>query len=288
MSEGFISKFRITLEMIKFEHTIFALPFALLSTVLASSGWPRSRSLFWILVAMVGARSSAMAFNRIVDCELDAENLRTRLRALPAGQLSRGFALGFTLLASLLFIWAAYQLNILCFQLSFPVLSVLFLYSFSKRFTHYSHLLLGLCLGLAPLGAWIAIRGSVQWTPMILSLIVLFWTAGFDIIYACQDTDFDLRKGLYSIPKRYGIASALKVSSFLHALMLVLLLILCAAEGLGWISLVGISLVAGLLWYEHSLVKPDDLSRVDAAFFTVNGYVSFLLLLTMGADKLVH
>jgi len=149
-------------------------------------------------------------------------------------------------------------------------------------------LLLGLCLGLAPLGAWIAIRGSVQWTPMILSLIVLFWTAGFDIIYACQDTDFDLRKGLYSIPKRYGIASALKVSSFLHALMLVLLLILCAAEGLGWISLVGISLVAGLLWYEHSLVKPDDLSRVDAAFFTVNGYVSFLLLLTMGADKLVH
>ena len=288
MNKGIFSRLRITLEMIKFEHTIFALPFALLSTVLASQGWPSGRSLFWILVAMVGARSAAMTFNRIVDRKIDAENPRTRMRALPMGQLSRSFAAGFTLAASLLFIWAAYQLNTLCFRLSLPVLMILFFYSYSKRFTSYSHLLLGFCLGLAPLGAWIAIRGDVQWTPLILCLIVLLWTAGFDIIYACQDAEFDRLSGLYSVPTRYGIASALKLSSLLHALMLVLLLILCGVEGLGWISLLGISLVAGLIWYEHRLVKPNDLSRVNAAFFTVNGYVSILLLLTVGTDKLVH
>ncbi len=284
---GFFKSFRITLEMIKFEHTVFALPFALLSALLASGGWPEKSKLFWILLAMIGARSAAMAFNRIADWRLDAENPRTQTRALPAGQLSRTFALLFTVCSSLLFIFATYQLNPLCFKLSLPVLLILLFYSYTKRFTHYSHLVLGFCLGMAPLGAWIAVRGDVRMTPILLCVIVMLWTAGFDIIYACQDVDFDRRKNLFSIPKRFGIKAALNVSSALHLLMLFLLMSLLYLEKLGWISLAGIALVACLLWYEHSLVRPNDLSKVNAAFFTVNGYISILLLLAVGLDKLV-
>jgi 4-hydroxybenzoate polyprenyltransferase len=284
---SFVQSLRITLEMIKFEHTVFALPFALLSAVLAAGGWPQRSKLFWIVVAMVGARSAAMAFNRIADWHIDAENPRTRMRALPAGLLSQTFVVLFTVAASLVFVFAAAQLNRLCLWLSVPVLLILFAYSYTKRFTNYSHLILGFCLGMAPLGAWIAIRGDVRSTPLLLCLIVMLWTAGFDIIYACQDVDFDRQKHLFSLPKRLGVRAALRLSSLLHVLMLGLLLALFFLEGLGWISLAGIGLVACLLWYEHSLVHPGDLSKVNAAFFTVNGYISILLLVAVGLDKLI-
>jgi len=283
-----ISSFRTTLEMIKFEHTVFALPFTLLSALLASGGWPSAYKLLWILVAMVGARSAAMAFNRITDCRLDAENPRTRMRALPIGQVSLGFASGFTMFSSLIFVLAARQLNPLCFSLSAPVLIILFAYSYTKRFTHFSHLVLGLCLGLAPIGAWIAIRGDIHLTPLLLGLIVLLWTAGFDIIYACQDVDFDRHRHLFSIPSRFGIHRALKISSSLHAFMLLLLLLLIMLENLSWISLAGVGLVTCLIWYEHHLVRPEDLSKVNQAFFTVNGYISILLFLVVGLDKILH
>jgi 4-hydroxybenzoate polyprenyltransferase len=281
------SSLRTTLEMIKFEHTLFALPFALLSAILASGGFPRISKLLWIIVAMVGARSAAMAFNRIADWRIDSANPRTQMRALPAGRVSLAFAAWFTLASSLLFVAAAHQLNPLCFWLSFPVLFILLLYSYTKRVTSYTHLFLGLCLGLAPLGAWIGIRGDVKLTPVLLCLIVLLWTAGFDIIYACQDLEFDRRKNLYSIPKRFGVRTALKMSSGFHLLMLVLLIGLFFLEGLRWMSFLGIFLVGCLLWYEHRLVRPNDLSRVNAAFFTVNGYISVLLLVTVGLDKLI-
>ena len=282
----FFKHLKITLEMIKFEHTVFALPFALLSVVLASNGWPENSKLLWIIVTMVGARSAAMTFNRIADWQIDASNPRTQLRALPAGLLSRNFAVLFTLVSSLLFILAASQLNRLCLWLSFPVLSILFFYSYTKRFTSYSHVVLGFCLGMAPLGAWIAIKGEAGLTPILLCVIVTFWTAGFDIIYSCQDTEFDRTRSLYSIPKRFGIKAALRISTGLHLLMLILLLILLRLEALGWISLLGVGVVAGLLYYEHRLVRPNDLSRVNAAFFTVNGYISLLLLIAVGLDKL--
>jgi 4-hydroxybenzoate polyprenyltransferase len=282
----FLRNFKTTLEMIKFEHTVFALPFALLSALLASGGWPQPSKLLWIVVAMVGARSAAMAFNRVADRQIDAENPRTQARALPAGQLSLTFTVLFTVGSALVFILAASQLNRLCLWLSVPVLSILLFYSYTKRFTNYSHLVLGFCLGMAPLGAWIAVRGAVHLTPILLCLIVILWTAGFDIIYACQDFEFDRHRNLFSLPKRYGVHTALRISRVLHASMLLLLLVLYFAENLGWISLMGIALVASLLWYEHSLVHPDDLSKVNAAFFTVNGCISILLLLAVGVDRL--
>ena len=274
--------------MIKFEHTVFALPFALLSALLAAEGWPGGRKILWIVVAMVGARSAAMAFNRLADARIDALNPRTSSRALPAGLLSRFFVAVFTLASASVFVLAAYQLNPLCFRLSFPVLLILLLYSYTKRFTRLSHLYLGLCLGLAPLGAWIAVRGEIGWPPLLLGLAVLLWTAGFDIIYACQDLHFDRRQALFSIPEGYGIERGLKVSRGLHFGMLAALLVLVWVQGLGWISLLGILLVAGLLWQEHRLVRPNDLSRVNVAFFTLNGYVSILLMVALGLDELVN
>ena len=272
--------------MIKFEHTVFALPFALLSTILAAGGWPEAPKLFWIVMAMVGARSAAMAFNRIVDRYIDAENPRTRMRALPTGELTASFAVLFTAVSAALFVGAAWKLNALCLKLSIPVLLILFFYSYTKRFTSYSHLVLGFCLGMAPLGAWIAVRGDVRLTPVLLCAMVMLWTAGFDIIYACQDVEFDQRKDLFSLPKRLGVRTALHVSSVMHVLTLLLLMALFIVEGLGWVSLGGIALVAALLWYEHSLVRPEDLSRVNASFFTVNGCISILLLVAVGLDKL--
>lgn len=282
----FFNRLRITLEMIKFEHTVFALPFALLSAILAAGGWPEGPKLFWIVMAMVGARSAAMAFNRIADRQIDAQNPRTKMRALPAGELRASFAVLFTAASAALFVGAAWKLNPLCFKLSVPVLVILFFYSYTKRFTSSSHLVLGFCLGMAPLGSWIAVRGDVRLTPVLLCAIVMLWTAGFDIIYACQDVEFDRHNHLFSLPKRLGVRTALNVSIATHVLMLLLLVALFIVEGLGWVSLGGIILVAVLLWYEHSLVRPEDLSKVNASFFTVNGCISIMLLLAVALDKL--
>ncbi|MBI4466106.1 MAG: UbiA family prenyltransferase [Acidobacteria bacterium] len=282
-----------TLRMIKFEHAVFALPFALLGALLAArpagggaGGWPTAHQIFWIVVAMVGGRSAAMAFNRIADLRYDARNPRTANRELPTGKLSLGFAWTFTLVSAAVLVLAAGQLNPLALKLSPLVLAILFLYSFTKRFTLLTHWVLGLCLGMAPAGAWIAVRGRLDWEILPLSLAVLFWVAGFDIIYACQDVDFDRQVGLFSLPRRIGIAGALWVSRLLHVTMLGLLVWLAHLAGLGAVAYGGLAVVAGLLAYEHSLVKPHDLSQVNAAFFTVNGYISVLLLLFWGVDIL--
>ncbi len=284
---GLLRNLRITLEMIKFEHSVFALPFALTGAMLAARGLPSARQLFWIVVAMVAARSAAMSFNRIADLRLDAANPRTATRALPARLLSVRFAAVFTAVSAGLLVLAAYQLNPLCFQLSPVALTLLFLYSYTKRFTWLTHLMLGLCLGLAPAAAWIAVRGSLDWPILLLSAAVALWVAGFDIIYACQDLEFDRQASLFSLPQRLGIRRALQVSGLLHLLMLGLLVALAAVLNLGWISLLGVAVVAALLAYEHHLVKPHDLSRINAAFFTVNGYISLLFFLFWALDLAV-
>ncbi len=292
MAARFWSKLLLTLEMIKFEHSVFALPFALTGALLAvredsfatpGLGW----KILWIVVAMVAARSAAMTFNRILDAGLDARNPRTRSRHLPAGTLSRAFAWGFTAAASTAFVLAARMLNELCFHLAPVALGIVFFYSYTKRFTSLSHLLLGLSLGIAPAAAWIAIRGSLDPRIVWLTAAVMFWTAGFDVIYACQDYDFDRTAGLFSIPKRFGIAGALWISRAFHLAMLVCLGALVISFRLGALSLAGVAAVAVLLAYEQSLVKPNDLSRVNAAFFTVNGYVSVLFFLFWAADILL-
>jgi 4-hydroxybenzoate polyprenyltransferase len=289
----FWTRLRLTLDMIKFEHSLFALPFALTGALLAwrDSGFQVAGLAWrfgWILVAMVAARSAAMAFNRILDADLDARNRRTAGRHLPAGLLSARFAWGFTVFASLLFILAARQLGFLCFVLSPLALGILFIYSFAKRFTMFAHLLLGFCLGIAPAAAWIAIRGSLDARICWLTAAVMFWTAGFDVIYACQDFDFDTAEGLFSIPQRFGIARALLLARLLHLAMIGCLLALVMAFHLGALSIAGVLAVVILLVYEHGLVRPDDLSRVNAAFFTVNGYVSMLFFAFWAADILLH
>ncbi|HKZ52363.1 MAG TPA: UbiA-like polyprenyltransferase [Candidatus Acidoferrales bacterium] len=276
-----------TLRMIRFEHSLFALPFAFLGALLAAGGWPTWRQVFWIVVAMVGGRSAAMAFNRIADVRYDAQNPRTAGRELPTGQLSLGFTWVFTIVSAALLVLAAWQLNPLALKLSPVVLAVLLLYSYTKRFTVLTHWVLGFCLGMAPAGAWIAVRGTLDWEILPLTLAVLFWVAGFDIIYACQDVEFDRRARLFSLPARIGIGGALMVSRLLHVLMFGLLVWLAQLAELGVLAYGGLAVVAGLLAYEHSLVRADDLSRVNAAFFTVNGYISVLLLLFWGADILV-
>ena len=285
----FWKKFRLTLEMIKFEHSVFALPFALTAALLAAreSGFARTAwwpAAAWIVVAMVAARSAAMAFNRLVDSGIDARNPRTRGRHLPAGLLSKAFAWGFVAVSSLVFLFAARELNPLCFRLAPLALAVVFFYSFTKRFTSWSHVILGFSLGIAPAAAWIAIRGSLDARILWLTAAVTFWTAGFDVIYACQDYEFDTAEGLFSLPARLGITGALIVSRLLHLGMLASLAALFYSFGLGVLSGAGIAAVAALLIYEHSLVKPHDLSRVDAAFFTMNGYVSVLFFLFWAAD----
>jgi 4-hydroxybenzoate polyprenyltransferase len=279
--------FLLTLRMIRFEHSVFALPFAFLGALLAAGGMPSARQIFWLVVAMVGGRSAAMAFNRIADRRLDAANPRTAARELPTGQLSLAFTWAFTIVSAALLVVAAWQLNPLALKLSPLVLAVLFLYSYTKRFTTLTHWVLGLCLGMAPAGAWIAVRGSLDWQVLPLTLAVLCWVAGFDIIYACQDVEFDRRAGVYSLPARWGIRAALWISRAMHVLMLALLLWLAQRAGLGALAFVGLAVVAALIAYEHSLVRADDLSRVNAAFFTVNSYISVLLLLFWGADILL-
>jgi len=274
--------------MIKFEHTIFALPFAFIGALMAGNGLPTGRQIVWIVAAMVGARSAAMTFNRIVDYRYDRLNPRTDKRALPAGTLSIPFAMAFTILMSGLFILSAAQLNPICFYLSFPTLAILFFYSYTKRFTALSHLFLGLAIGLAPLAAWLAVRGEFAWPPVLLSAAVMFWIAGFDIIYAMQDLEFDRNNGLFSLPARLGAAPALMLSTVFHAATIVLLLATARWMHLGAIAYAGITVVAGILFWEHRIVKPDDLSRVNVAFFSLNGYVSILLLLTFATDILTR
>ncbi|MFN3652058.1 MAG: UbiA-like polyprenyltransferase [Armatimonadota bacterium] len=281
---------RIILEMIKFEHTVFALPFALIAALLAAGGIPSGRVLLWIVVAMVGARSSAMAFNRLVDLEFDRRNPRTATRALPAGQLTPAQVWLFVVATTALFVAAAWQLNPLALALSPVALAVIWGYSFTKRFTSFCHIVLGLAIGISPSAAWIAVRGSLEWAPVLLTAAVLLWVGGFDIIYACQDAEFDRRAGLHSIPARLGVARALWVSRLMHAATTALLLalpLLLPVRLLGAVYYGGVLLVAGLLVYEHSLVRWNDLSRVNAAFFTVNGVVSLGLLVVVAVDVLL-
>jgi 4-hydroxybenzoate polyprenyltransferase len=282
---------RVVLEMIKFEHSLFALPFALVGALLAAragGGLPAWRQILWIVVAMVGARSAAMTMNRIADLEYDRRNPRTANRALPAGQLSLGFAWTFTIAAAAVLVLAAWQLNPLALKLSPVALALLFFYSYTKRFTAWSHFVLGFCLGISPAAAWIAIRGSLDPRILILSAAVTLWVGGFDVLYSCQDVEFDRAAGLHSIPKKFGVARALSIARALHAAMIALLIWLAASFDLAWPAWAGIAIVAALLAYEHSLVKPNDLSKINAAFFTVNGYISLLFLLFWGAAAYLH
>jgi len=284
------SRIRTVLEMIKFEHSVFALPFALVGALLAAragGGLPSWRQILWIVVAMVGARSAAMTMNRIADLEYDRRNPRTANRALPAGQLSEGFAWAFTILVSAVLFVAAWQLNPLALKLSPVALAILFFYSYTKRFTAWSHFVLGFCLGISPAAAWIAIRGSLDARMLILCAAVTLWVGGFDVLYACQDVEFDRAAGLHSIPKKFGIARALLFARAMHVLMVALLIWLAWSFHLAWPAWAGIAVVAALLAYEHSLVKPDDLSKMNAAFFAVNGYISLLFLLFWGAAAVV-
>jgi 4-hydroxybenzoate polyprenyltransferase len=275
--------------MIKFEHSVFALPFAMTGALLAWRDDNFSREglwlkLVWIVVAMVAARSVAMAFNRVLDVDIDGRNPRTRMRHLPAGLLSRRFAWGFIAIWGLLFLFAARELNPLCLKLAPAALAIVMIYSFTKRFTAFSHLVLGFCLGIAPAAAWIAMRGSLDLRILWLTAAVTLWTAGFDIIYSCQDYAFDVQTGLYSVPQRFGIAIALWISRALHVGMLLCLFALVRSFALGGVALAGIAAVAALLAWEHRLVRADDLSRVDAAFFTMNGYVSVIFFVFWATD----
>jgi len=275
---------RITLEMIKIEHTLFALPFAFLGAVLAARGIPSAWQILWITVAMVGARSTAMAFNRIADKDYDARNPRTKMRAIPAGALSAGFVWLFTIVSAAIFFLAAGMLNRMTLVLSPIALGSVLIYSYTKRWTLLSHLVLGWCLGIAPTGAWIAVRGTIDSaTPLLLSLIVMLWTAGFDVLYACQDFDFDRREGLYSIPARFGIARSLWISRTLHAGAFAALVALYFLTNLGVLALIGVFATGALLIYQHTLVRANDLSRLNAAFFTTNAFVSLILFLTFGS-----
>lgn len=286
-------RLRTTLEMIKIEHTLFALPFAFLGATLAARELPPQSpsfwvsKLIWITAAMAGARSAAMTFNRIADVRIDAANPRTASRALPAGLLDLRFAWVFVILSAALFVVAASQLNRLTLALSPVALASVLLYSYTKRFTSLSHLVLGWCLAIAPSGAWIGIQGKLTLTPLLLSLSVMLWTAGFDVLYACQDFEFDRQSGLHSIPERFGIARAFWIARGIHVLMFASLVLFFFSAGLGWLGFIGVLATGALLIYQHSLVTPTDLSRMNVAFFTTNAFVSVILFVTMAADVLL-
>jgi len=277
---------RVTLQMIKWEHSIFALPFALCGAMLAAGGFPSVHKLLWIVVAMVAARSAAMAFNRWADAAIDAANPRTSTRALPAGHLSPGFVVTFVVASSLVFVLAASQLNRLALMLSPAALAVLLLYSYTKRVTRWSHIVLGFALGIAPSAAWIAVRGSLDPRILLLTAAVTFWVAGFDVLYACQDYEFDQQAGLHSIPQYLGIRGALWVARGFHVAMVGFLVTLLIVFGMGKLAVVGVGVVILLLLYEHSLVKANDLSKLNAAFFTMNGVISVLFFVFVAADLL--
>jgi 4-hydroxybenzoate polyprenyltransferase len=283
-----LQNLRVTLEMIKWEHSIFALPFALCGAMLAAGGWPAWHQLAWIIVAMVSARSAAMAFNRVADAAIDAANPRTRTRALPAGALTPSFVATFVVLSCAVFVLAASRLNHLTLILSPLALAIVLLYSYTKRFTRWSHLVLGFALGIAPAAAWIAVRASLDPRILLLTAAVTFWVGGFDVLYACQDFDFDREAGLHSVPRYFGIRAALAIARLFHAIMLLLLIALVIAFGLGKLAIAGIVAVAILLAYEHSLVSTRDLSKLNAAFFTMNGVISVVFFVFVAADLLFH
>ena len=273
--------------MIKWEHSVFVLPFALCGAMLAAHGVPNGHALAWIIVAMVAARSAAMAFNRLADASIDADNPRTQTRALPAGVLTHGFVATFVLVSSALFILAAWQLNRLSFLLSPVALAVLLLYSYTKRFTRWSHLILGFAMGMAPSAAWIAVRGSLDPRILLLTAAVTFWGGGFDVLYACQDYEFDHQAGLHSLPRYCGIGKSLWIARTFHLAMLLLLGSVVIVFGLGKLATAGVAAVALLLAYEHSLVSPTDLSKVNAAFFTMNGVISVVFFVFIAGDLLI-
>jgi len=277
---------RVTLEMIKWEHSIFALPFALCGAMLAAGGLPTVHQVTWIVIAMISARSAAMAFNRVADAAIDAANPRTRTRALPAGTLSASFVTTFVVASCAIFVLAASQLNRLALSLSPIALGVVLLYSYTKRFTRWSHLVLGFALGIAPAAAWIAVRGSLDSRILLLTAAVTFWVGGFDVLYACQDYEFDREANLHSVPRYFGIRGALAVARLFHLLMLLLLIALVLSFGLGKLALAGVIAVAVLLAYEHSLVSAADLSKLNAAFFTMNGVISVVFFAFVAADLL--
>jgi len=279
---------RATLEMIKWEHSIFALPFALIGAVLAAGGWPPLRVLGWIVVCMVTARSAAMAFNRLVDAKFDAQNPRTAERAIPAGQLSNKFVGAFTVVASAAFLLSAAMLNPLTTELSPAALGIVLVYSYMKRVTRWSHLVLGLALGIAPAAAWIAVRGTIEPRVLLLTAIVMLWVGGFDVLYACQDVEYDRGAGLFSVPAAFGLAGAFRIARIMHLGMVVLLFVMVHVFGLGRIALVGMVVVTLLLIYEHSIVSPRDLRRMNAAFFTLNGVISVLLFVFVAADVILR
>jgi 4-hydroxybenzoate polyprenyltransferase len=283
-----LKNLRVTLEMIKWEHSIFALPFALCGAMLAAGGVPSARQIVWIIVAMVAARSAAMSFNRLADVAIDGANPRTRTRALPAGILTQNFVRNFVIVSSAVFVFAAWQLNRLAFLLSPVALATLLLYSYTKRWTRWSHLVLGFSLGIAPAAAWIAVRGSLDPRILLLTAAVTFWVAGFDVLYACQDYDFDQLAGLHSIPRYCGIGNSLWIARLFHASMLALLSALVWVFGLGIWAICGLGAVLALLSYEHSLVKKDDLSQLNAAFFTMNGIIAVIFFIFIALDLLVR
>jgi 4-hydroxybenzoate polyprenyltransferase len=287
-SVGFFQNLKITLEMIKWEHSIFALPFALCGAMLAASGLPSWHQFAWIVVAMISARSAGMAFNRLVDASIDAANPRTATRALPVGQLTPAFVSTFVVASCGIFIIAAWQLNRLTLLLSPVVLAVILTYSYTKRFTRWSHLVLGFALGIAPAAAWIAVRGSLDPRILILTAAVMFWVGGFDIIYSCQDHEHDCNHGLHSVPRYFGIRNALTIARLFHLIMLGLLVALVVTFGLGKLAMVGVIAVAALLLYEHLLVRHDDLSKLNAAFFTMNGVISLVFFLFVAGALLLR
>jgi 4-hydroxybenzoate polyprenyltransferase len=277
----------VTLEMIKWEHSVFALPFALTGAVLAAGGWPTLRVLGWIIVCMVAARSAAMAFNRLADVQLDAANPRTAMRALPAGSLGNGFVMGFVVVSVAVFVLGAAMLNRLTLELAPPALLVVLSYSYMKRVTRWSHIVLGLALGIAPSAAWIAVRGSLDARIVVLTVAVLLWVGGFDVLYACQDFEHDRKVGLNSVPQAFGINAAFWIARGMHLGMLVMLCWLMKLFGLGSVAMVGVGLVAALLLYEHSIISPGDLRRMNAAFFTLNGVISVVFFGFVAADVLL-
>jgi 4-hydroxybenzoate polyprenyltransferase len=284
----FFRNIGVTLEMIKWEHSVFALPFALTGAMLAARGWPPAVKLGWIVVCMISARSAAMAFNRWADADLDARNPRTKMRAIPAGLLTRRFAAGFTIAMSAVFLLGAWRLNRLTLILSPIVLVVLFIYSYTKRFTRWSHLFLGLALGIAPTGAWIAIRSSLDPRIVVLTSAVLFWVAGFDVLYACQDEAHDRSAGLFSVPATLGLTAAFWIARLMHVIMLALLVWLMVLFHLGPLAGVGIVAVAALLLWEHLIVSPHDLTRMNAAFFMMNGVIAVIFFVFVAADLLIR
>src|ERR1700761_6649491 len=285
---AFFRNVGVTLEMIKWEHSIFALPFALTGAVLAAGGWPTLQVLGWIVVCMVAARSAAMAFNRLVDARLDAANPRTAMRALPAGTLNSGFVGGFVVASIAVFLLGAAMLNRMTLELAPAGLGVVLVYSYMKRLTRWSHLVLGLALGIAPTAAWIAVRGSLDWRIVVLTGAVLLWVGGFDVLYACQDFEHDRKVGLNSVPQAFGLTAAFWIARAMHVGMLLLLCWLIALFGLGWVAMLGVAIVAILLLYEHSIISPRDMRRMNAAFFTLNGVISVVFFGFVAADVLMR